>query len=95
MHYELVKVINRALLLNPVQIECLYQTPEGRPLARGIYAVVWPIGVERRKYDANAEYHGPFPSWRQAGDFVRSSLGVRNAVSRPSSGWSQHASADQ
>lgn len=89
MHYELVKVIDRALLLNPVQIPCAYRTADGRTLARGIYAVVWPLGAAGRRYDASAEYHGPFPSWRQAGDFVRTSLGLPGTLRSAFPEWSR------
>lgn len=77
MHYEFVKVLDRTRLLNPVQIECHYQTPRGRPLARGIYAVLWPAESATGRYDASAHYYGPFPSWREAGDFVRSTFDLR------------------
>lgn len=80
MHYELVKVLDRGTLLNPVQIACPYQTRGGRPLARGIYAVVWSTETGPYRYDAQALYYGPFPSWRQASDFVRSSDASRNGV---------------
>lgn len=71
MHYELVRVIDRRRLLNPVQLEHRYRTPDKRPLKSGIYAVTWPTGAEPRRYDANARYFGPFPSWREAATYVR------------------------
>lgn len=73
MHYELVKVLDKAMLLNPVQIGCPYQTRSGRPLPRGIYAVVWSSATGPYRYDAQALYYGPFPSWRLANEFLRSS----------------------
>lgn len=77
MQYELVKVIDRARLLNPEQLEHRYKTKSGRTLARGIHAVLWPEAAPTRRYDTNARYYGPFLSWRAASDFVRCALDAR------------------
>jgi hypothetical protein len=74
MYYELVKVIDSTRLLDPVQLQCrAYRTHDGRRLARGIYAVVWPPEVRAHSYDG-ARYFGPFRAWRQARDFVTGTL---------------------
>jgi hypothetical protein len=77
MDFELVKVIDRSTLLNPVQLQCPYRTRTGRPLERGIYAVVWPAHVPAHDYDSEARYFGPFRAWRDASAFVRDTIGVR------------------
>ena len=75
MYYELVKVIDGTMLLDPVQLECrAYRTHDGRRLARGIYAVVWPPEVRAHAFDGGARYFGPFRAWRQARDFVMGNL---------------------
>lgn len=71
MHYELVKVIDRASLLDPRSRARKYETRDHRPLTRGIYAVIWPENVETPRYDQDARYYGPYPSWKTAGSFVR------------------------
>lgn len=70
-HYEIVKVIDRAKLLDPHSRERKYHTRDGRPLARGIYAVIWPEDVGARQYDDRAHYYGPYSSWNKAGEFIR------------------------
>lgn len=74
--FELVKVIDRSMLLNPVQMRRPYRTPNGRPLERGIYAVVWPPHVPAHQYDGDAYYYGPFRAWREASAFVRETIGA-------------------
>lgn len=75
MDYELVKVIDGTMLLDPVQLHRrAYRTPDGRRLARGIYAVVWPPEGRSRAFDAGAQYFGPFRAWRQARDFMTGTL---------------------
>lgn len=86
VNYELVKVIDRARLLSPEQIEYRYRTATGRALARGIYAVLWPLDASTHRYDASAQYHGPFPSWRTAHEFVDSSLVPRADRLAPDTG---------
>lgn len=75
--FELVKVIDRSMLLNPVQIRRPYRTRSGRPLERGIYAVVWPPNIRSHRYDGEASFYGPFRAWRDASAFVRETVGVR------------------
>lgn len=70
-HYEIVKVVDRARLLDPHSRQRKYATRDGRPLKQGIYAVIWPEDVETPRYDDSARYYGPYPSWKQAGDFIR------------------------
>ena len=72
--FELVKVIDRSMLLNPVQLRRPYRTRDGRPLERGIYAVVWPDPTRARAYDDRADYYGPFRAWREASAFVREAM---------------------
>lgn len=76
-NFELVKVIDRSMLLNPVQLRRPYRTRNGRPLERGIYAVVWPAHAPVHDYDGDAYYYGPFRAWREATAFVRDTVGVR------------------
>lgn len=71
MHYELVKVIDRANLLDPRSRARKYETRDRRPLARGIYAVIWPEDVQTPRYDKDAQFYGPYSSWNSAGTFVR------------------------
>lgn len=74
IEFELVKVIDRSMLLNPVQVRRPYRTRDGRPLERGIYAVVWPDPSHARDYDHHARYYGPFRAWRDASAFVRDAM---------------------
>jgi hypothetical protein len=78
LNFELVKVIDRSMLLNPVQMRRPYRTSSGRPLERGIYAVVWPADRPVHRYDADARFYGPFRAWREASAFVRDSVGARS-----------------
>lgn len=75
--FELVKVIDRSVLLDPVQLRRPYRTRTGRPLERGIYAVVWPVRKRAHQYDGDADYYGPFRAWRDASAFVRDTVGAR------------------
>lgn len=70
-HYEIVKVLDRAKLLDPHSRERKYATRDGRSLKQGIYAVIWPEEVQARRYDDHAQYFGPYPSWSKAGEFIR------------------------
>lgn len=80
MHYELVKVLGRDTLLSPVQLVCSYRTRDGRALARGIYAVVWPRAEPGTQcYDEQADYYGPYSSWREASAFMRRAFPGRTA----------------
>lgn len=74
VEFELVKVIDRSMLLNPVQLRRPYRTRDGRPLERGIYAVVWPDRTRTHAYDDHATYYGPFRAWRDASAFVREAM---------------------
>ena len=74
--FELVKVIDRSMLLNPVQLRRPYRTRDGRPLERGIYAVVWPARAPVHHYDGDARFYGPFRAWREASAFVRETVGA-------------------
>ena len=76
--FELVKVIDRSMLLNPVQMRRPYRTRTGRPLERGIYAVVWPAHAPVHQYDAEACFYGPVRAWRDASAFVRDPVGARS-----------------
>jgi hypothetical protein len=79
MYYELVKVIDSTMLLDPVQLQCrAYRTHDGRRLARGIYAVVWPPEIRQHAFDVGARFFGPFSAWRQARDFVTGTLASPN-----------------
>lgn len=78
MNYELVKVIDRSMLLDPVQMRRPYRTSTGRPLERGIYAVVWSADAPVHDYDGDAHFYGPFRAWREASAFVRDTVGGRS-----------------
>lgn len=71
MHFEIVKVIDRTSLLDPRSRRRKYETAPQRRLARGIYAVVWPETVDQPRYDLEARFYGPYPSWATAGHFIR------------------------
>lgn len=74
MHYEIVKVIDRANLLDPRSRRRRYETRDRRHLTRGIYAVVWPESTSVPRYDQDARFYGPYPSWTTAGNFIRDSF---------------------
>jgi hypothetical protein len=76
--FELVKVLDRSTLLNPVQLRRPYRTRNGRPLECGIYVVVWQGNTRPRAYDGDARYFGPFRAWRDASAFVRDTVGARS-----------------
>lgn len=70
-HYEIVKILDRARLLDPHSRERRYATGDGRSLKQGIYAVIWPEDLQACRYDDRAQYYGPYSSWNQAGEFIR------------------------
>lgn len=70
MQYELVKVIDRARLLDAEQMRRIYVTRDGRPLAPGIHVAFHTSGARRAVYDSSVHFRGPFPSWRAARSFA-------------------------
>lgn len=70
MQYELVKVIDRARLLDGEQRRRLYATPDGRPLRRGIHVAFRATPAPSAVYDASVQFCGPFSSWREASTFA-------------------------
>lgn len=47
------------------------QTMDGRPLARGFYAILWPMDERAPQYEESPLYFGPFLSRRKADALVR------------------------
>lgn len=70
MQYELVKVIDRARLLDSEQRRRIYETRDGRPLLRGIHVAFRASPAKSGVYDASVYYRGPFRSWKAAATFA-------------------------
>lgn len=90
MQYELVKVIDRARLLDAQQMRRIYVTRDGRPLSPGIHVAFHASGARRAVYDSSVHFRGPFPSWRAARSFaevwIASHCGAANDSTSPAQG---------
>lgn len=76
-HYEIVNVLGGASALAPgcyatVVIELpASRSADGERLARGFYAVFWPIDDDSPHDAAGPRHIGPFPRAQQALEFIR------------------------
>jgi len=60
--YEVVRVIDGDSLVDSESYQRRYRKRGGKPLAPGFYVVLWPDPSLRPRYDARAEFVGPFES---------------------------------
>ena len=78
-HFEVVLVTKRCALLDANFLERAYWRRDGVPLAVGYYLVSWPAEIEKRMFNEDATFRGPFKTH----DDARAAL--RSFVPRPSS----------
>lgn len=60
--YEVVRIIDAHSLIDGESYQRQYQRPRGRPLAPGFYIVIHADPDAAPRYDASAEFVGPFAS---------------------------------
>jgi hypothetical protein len=58
--FEIVSVIRGFKLIDAISHERRYWRRYGLPLVRGYYVVRWPGGATVRRFNAEAEFYGPF-----------------------------------
>ena len=63
---EIVLVIKRGVLLDAHFRERVYWRRDGVPLPAGYYLVTWPDGAEKRIFNEDAAFRGPFKSREDA-----------------------------
>lgn len=78
-HFEVVHVTKRCALLDASLRERVYWRRDGVPLASGYYLVSWPAQTEKRVFNEDAIFRGPF----KTRDDARAAM--RSFESRPSS----------
>jgi hypothetical protein len=60
--YEVVRVIDGDSLVDSESYQRRYRHSSAQPLEPGFYVVLWPDPNSRPRYDARAEFVGPFES---------------------------------
>lgn len=60
--YEIVCVIDKRSLVDSESYQRHYRRPRGRPLEPGFYIVIARDAHAKPRYDASAEFVGPFDS---------------------------------
>lgn len=96
--FEIVRVISDFRLLDADQCEWAYWRRDGRGLSTGWYVVSWPAGRGVKRFNEDAEFHGPFRI-RDDAEFAlqrlasralaRSALAARKP--EPADGWPESA----
>ncbi|HWY73236.1 MAG TPA: hypothetical protein VNW98_06310 [Burkholderiaceae bacterium] len=64
--YEIVHVIDARHLIDSESYQRAFEPGQVGLLARGFYIVLWPRESTALRYDARADYLGPFPTRRAA-----------------------------
>jgi hypothetical protein len=66
MDCEIVHVINATHLIDSESYQRAFEPEQMGRLTPGFYVVSWPCGSAGLRYDARADYAGPYPSRRTA-----------------------------
>lgn len=66
--YEIVHVINARHLIDSESYQRAFESEQIGRLSSGFYIVRWEAKATSRRYDAQADYVGPFPNRRIAED---------------------------
>lgn len=64
--FEVVAVIRDFWLIDSDSYQRKYCTRDGNYLVPGYYVVSWPEHIRTRRFNEQAEYHGPFRSRNEA-----------------------------
>lgn len=65
-NFQVVHVIKPCVLVDADYHEQVYWRRDGVPLARGYYVVSWPAGADKRLFNEDAFFRGPFKAREDA-----------------------------